>query len=380
MCPVGSLTNEAEVRVRKIRMTTSTARRTTGIIVVVLLSLVLGAATMWAALTVLQPAEDPSEMTHYTHVAVIEGTVGSEISLNTVAEWQPVPVGDNRAQGVVTSITLTAGDEVGQGSILYSVNLRPVVVAQGEVPAFRAIDGEAEGPDVAQLQQMLVDLGFYGNVVDGVAGAGTVTAIKAWQKSLGLEQTGKVEAADVIFVPTLPTRLVLDTEKLFRGATLMGGEAVVRGLSTSPIFTLPVTESQAAMIPAGTRVEITSPNGDMWVGHATEVTRDSETQTVIVHLAGPDDVAVCANACEQVPVTGQAQLASRVVTVEEVEGLVIPSAALVTTADGTTAVIDEDGERTPVTVVTSARGMSVVEGVTAGTQVRVPAQETGSGG
>ena len=53
----------------------------------------------------------------------------------------------------------------------------------------------------------------------------------------------------------------------------------------------------------------------------------------------------------------------------------MPSAALTTNAAGEIALIDESGARIPVTVVTSARGMSVIEGADAGARVRVPAVE-----
>jgi hypothetical protein len=72
-------------------------------------------------------------------------------------------------------------------------------------------------------------------------------------------------------------------------------------------------------------------------------------------------------------VTGQTLLQSRIVTEETVTGLVVPSAALLSGADGRTTVTDEEAVSHPVTVVTSARGMSVIEGVPAGTRVRVPA-------
>jgi hypothetical protein len=72
-------------------------------------------------------------------------------------------------------------------------------------------------------------------------------------------------------------------------------------------------------------------------------------------------------------VTGQTLLLSKIVTVETVSGLVVPSAALLSAADGAVSVIDEEGVSHPVTVETSARGMSVVDGVSAGLRVRVPA-------
>ncbi|MBD3941328.1 peptidoglycan-binding protein [Microbacterium sp. NEAU-LLC] len=327
----------------------------------------------WAAASVLSPSDEVLASPGFTTVQVVQGEVGSSITLNTVAAWTPIPVGVNRAVGVVTSVTVAAGDEVSQGSTLYAVDLRPVVVAMGETPAFRDIGQGVEGPDVAQLQAMLTSLGLFRGAVDGKAGAGTVAATKAWQKSLGLPQSGVVGVGDVIFVPVLPTRVALDDEIVTRGATLSGGEDLVAGLPASPVFTVPVTEGQAGMMPTGTRVEITSPDGDVWVAVAGEQTPDPETGTITVALTGVDGGVICGEQCGQVPVTGQALLSSRIVTVPTVTGLVVPSAALVTGADGQTAVVTEDGDRIPVSVVASARGMSVVEGVEQGARVRVPA-------
>lgn len=145
---------------------------------------VVGAGVGWGLTTVLAPGDDVLESTSYTYVDVEAGQVGSSVQLNTVAEWALVPVGTNRATGIVTGVSVAAGDEVAQGSTLYTVALRPIVVAQGEVPAFRAIGQDTEGPDVAQLQQMLAAEGFYSGSVDGEAGPATVRAIKAWQRSL----------------------------------------------------------------------------------------------------------------------------------------------------------------------------------------------------
>lgn len=332
----------------------------------------LGAASAWGVLTVLRPADDPLESTDFTFVEVAEGEVGASLTLNAVAKWTPSPVGVNRAEGVVTSVVVSAGQEVGQGAPLYSVDLRPVVVAEGDVPAFRPIALGVEGPDVRQLQVMLGALGYYGGNADGKAGAGTVAAINAWQKASGVEVTGEVQTGDVIFVPTLPARVALDTEALHRGATVEGGEAAVQGLSAEPEFWIPVTDTQAGMLTTGVRVNINSPEGQTWVGYAGDQKRDDEG-AVTVALVGEGGASICGGACGQVPVTGQATMSSQIVTVESVQGLTVPSAALVTGADGQVAVIGADGVTTPVTVEASAKGMSVISGVSAGTRVRVPA-------
>ncbi|WP_239453520.1 MULTISPECIES: peptidoglycan-binding domain-containing protein [Microbacterium] len=336
-----------------------------------------GGAVGWAAASVLTPAEDPMESSSFTYVAVKSGEVGSSLSLNTIAAWTPVPVGVNRAVGVVTEVVSAAGADVVQGSVLYRVDQQPVTIGQGAVPAYRSIGLDAEGADVGQLQRLLTAVGVYAGPDDGKAGQGTIAAVKRWQKALGVEQTGVIQVADVIFVPDLPTRVALDEKVIGRGLMVSGGEQTVRALPPAPEFTLPVTDAQAVMMPAGTRVEITSPDGSMWQAVAAEQIRDEQSGTVTVSLESPDGGAICGDQCGQVPVTGEARLVSTVVTVETVAGLVVPSAALVTAADGETAVIDDEGEPRPVTVVTSARGMSIIEGVPAGTRVRVPASAEG---
>lgn len=331
-----------------------------------------GGGIGWAAATVLTPAQDVLDSTAFTYVEVVNGEVGSSINLNTVAEWTPVPVGSNLASGVVTSVNVEPGQEVGPGTVLYTVNLRPVVIAQGGIPAFRALSQGASGADVAQLQSMLAALGFYTYEVDGAFDWVTTAAVKAWQKSLGLEADGSVQAGDIVFVPSLPTRVALDTETVRRGASLGGGEEVVQGLPAAPAFTIPVTDTQAALMPTGTRVEITGPEGDVWEGFVIDQEAD-EQQGITVLLAGKDGASICGETCGTIPVTGQAFLRSQIVTVESVTGLTVPSAALLSNGDGSLAVIDDEGVEHEVTVVTSARGMSVIEGVADGLMVRVPA-------
>lgn len=335
-----------------------------------------GIAVGWAVTSVLTPASDVLDAAGFTTVVVVPGEVGSSLTLNTAAQWEPVPVGTNRASGVVTGVSVAAGDQVDQGDWLYVVDLRPVVVAEGQVPAFREVGAGARGEDVAQLQVMLGAVGFYDGDATGEVDEGTEEAIRAWQESLGLEPTGVVMDGDVIFVPSLPTRVALDVHLVSRGSGLSGGEAVLQGLPPAPTFTVPVTETQAQLMPLGTRVEVTGPGEVVWEGFVADQVAD-EFGSVTVSLEGTGGAVICGQECGLVPVTGQSLLTSRIVTVETVFGLVVPSAALVTGADGVIAVVEADGVRRAVSVVASARGMSVIEGegVVEGLAVRVPASE-----
>ena len=354
-------------------------RRWPWIVLTAIVLLIAGAAGSWAVLTVLRPAEDPLASTDHTYVEVTAGSVGASISLNTVAEWTQVPIGANQATGIVTSVDVAAGAEVAQGTALYSVGLRPVVAAEGDVPMFRQIAEGTTGTDVTQLQQMLTALGHYRGAIDGKTEAATTTAIKHWQKTLGLAQTGSVDVGDIIFLPQLPTRVALDPEIIHRGASLAGGEDTVLGLPTAPQFWIPATEAQAAMMPVGSVVEVTAPDGATWQGATGEQSRNAEDGTINVAVTGPDGATLCADVCASVPVSGQTTLLSNIVTVEHVEGLVVPSAALVTTAQGQTAVVTADDERVPVDIVASAKGMSVITGVDDATRVRIPVTDESAG-
>ncbi len=169
--------------------------------------------------------------------------------------------------------------------------------------------------------------------------------------------------------------MTLDDTLVTRGASLSGGENVLKALPSAPQFTIPVTDAQAAMIPAGSRVEVQGPQGQTWTAVAGEQQRD-ENNGITVLLEDPNGTQICGADCGQIPATGQTILSTRIVTVETVAGLVVPSSALITAADGSSAVIDEEGRRITVSVDTSAKGMSVVSGVDEGTRVRVPASET----
>ena len=48
------------------------------------------------------------------------------------------------------------------------------------------------GPDVAEIQNELSDLGYYNGIPDGVYGADTAAAVKKYQASMGLEADGVV--------------------------------------------------------------------------------------------------------------------------------------------------------------------------------------------
>src|SRR5690606_14909066 len=127
-------------------------------------------------------------------------------------------------------------------------------------------------------------------------------------------------AGDVVLVPSLPTRISLDADKVVRGASLGASDPVISGLPAAPTFRVPVTDTQSAMMPNGTRVEVTGPDGQAWEGFVVDRATQQQGGTIDVILGGADGAPVCGTECGAISVTEQSLLRSQVVTVETVTG------------------------------------------------------------
>jgi len=126
-------------------------------------------------------------------------------------------------------------------------------------------------------------------------------------------------------------------------------------------------------MPVGTRVNIRMADATWQASVAGQQPDPEGADQIEILLEGVDGVPICSNACGTLPVVGQSLLSSEIITQPAVQGVVAPSAALLTAPDKKISVIDRQGVEHPVTVVASARGMSVITGVPAGLKVRVPA-------
>lgn len=60
---------------------------------------------------------------------------------------------------------------------------------------FRTLVDGSRGSDVQEVQKRLYNLGYYGGRFDGIYGAGTREAVKAFQRENGLQATGIVDEA-----------------------------------------------------------------------------------------------------------------------------------------------------------------------------------------
>ncbi|MCD0443366.1 peptidoglycan-binding protein [Glycomyces sp. A-F 0318] len=94
-----------------------------------------------------------------------------------------------------------AGSVIGAGDAVYDVDNVPVVAMHGDLPLWRDLAPGVEGPDVAQLESNLVELGYEGFTEDDAYTDATAEAVERWQDDNGMEETGAVAVGAVLFSP-----------------------------------------------------------------------------------------------------------------------------------------------------------------------------------
>jgi hypothetical protein len=319
----------------------------------------------WAGRTAIAPPELPAEEHPVTTYAVAEGTVGRTVRVAVAAGWRLERTVAAAGEGVVTGVHLDAGAVLETGAVPVTIDLEPLVVAPGAIPMFRALQRGVEGPDVAQLQGLLRSLGFLAGPADGRFGPLTEAAVKRWQRAIGATVDGVVEPATLLFLDRLPTRAQVVPAV---GDRIGIGDPWLRIFAASPTFRAVVSAALRAELASGMAIEINGPGSARWHGTlGTFTSRDDGRFEVDI------EGDVCGDACATIPVDGEIMLEGAIVLVPETHGLVVPTAALIQGPSGGTAVTLADGATREVRIVAEANGFAVVEGLTPGTMVQLPA-------
>lgn len=333
------------------------------------------AAGWWAGRVVFSPPASPVEVLGPVTYEVQVGTVGRSMQFVVLAEW-PLTGGVRFGEsGTVTSVEIEDGDVVAVGDVVMTVGLRPVVAAEGAIPSFRPLRLKDQGEDVAQLERFLVMSGFFDGDVDGVFDHALRSAVREWQRSMGVRDNGVVQAGDLLFMDSLPVRVVV-AEGLEAGVPLAPGQVVFETVSTRPEVVVPLSLEQRNLVPLSATVRIDA-DGVVWEGRIVQVREEMETGSLWLVLAANDGGPICGDDCGRViPVGDRVDFPVEVVVVPETSGPLVPVAAILTEADGSTVVESVSGELISVEVVASVSGQAVVSGLETGTLVVLP----GTGG
>jgi peptidoglycan hydrolase-like protein with peptidoglycan-binding domain len=286
----------------------------------------------------------------------------------------------NGRDGTITALP-EEGSVVTRGQALYRVDAKPVPLLYGRLPAWRPLSvGVDDGPDVRQLEQNLVALGYDPDrtiTVDNHFTWATRAAVERWQEELGLEETGTVEPGDAVWQPG-PVRVA--SRKAAVGDSARPGSPVLEVTSTTRRVTIDLDASRQPYVKAGDRVDLELPGGRTTTGRVVSVGKvatapasdgtggdDTPTVELVVSLDRPKDTGDL----DQAPVDAS-------ITTDVRKGvLAVPVNALLALAEGGYAVeVERDGRRQLVGVETGLFADGQVEvsggGLRAGDRVVVP--------
>jgi len=111
----------------------------------------------------------------------------------------------------ISRLEVAAGRTISNGEQLAEIDGEPMFALAGRVPAWRDITPGESGPDVTELQKALASLGYYdGGDTPGLFGTATEDAVALYYEHLGYTPpaTGGVPLTDVLFLPSLPAKVV----------------------------------------------------------------------------------------------------------------------------------------------------------------------------
>lgn len=295
-----------------------------------------------------QPSAD-----HGTAV-VEEGSLSSSIQVAGALGYDtPTPVVAS-GQGTITALP-AVGSVVKAGGKLYEVDGRPVVLMTGDRPLWRELGpGVGDGPDVRQLKSNLVKLGHAGGLglaVDEKFTEGTATAVKRWQKALGVKETGTISPGVVVMLPLASVQV----QKL--GAQLgsaLGSSAVMTVSGTDLVAVVQPAENQLSQFKPNGKVVVNLSGGGTVAGRIRSLIRGGDAGAGDGGAGGPGggggqqktSVTIVLDSQDKAQSAGASSVTVNVVGETAAEALIVPVTALLALDGGGYGVKVVDGATT----------------------------------
>lgn len=207
-------------------------------------------------------APEPSVITAPIERTIVAETVVTRGEVRTTQTLSAIPQGSPKGteRAIISKLTVKQGETLKPGVVLVEVSGRPVFLLQGAVPAYRSLSPGMSGPDVAQLQKALKQVG-HSSAPDaaGEYGRGTASAVAALYKSAGYTPVGgaanaSLPSGEVVFAIGFP---VIVSEM----AASVGDAAEAANISVSfgdLAVRTQVDSRTAQLLRPGQEVEITS--------------------------------------------------------------------------------------------------------------------------
>ena len=303
--------------------------------VLVVIVLLAAVAVAMAVSGVFKPTSPGTGASQYkTSAAVVHReSLTSQINLSATLGDSGSYTLTNQGTGTITALP-AVGHVVRRGKEAYGLNGTPVVLLYGNTTSYRTLSEGMSGPDVRELNQNLIALGYAtkaGLLPLRDFSANTAYALEQYQTALGITSpTGSLTLGQAVFLPSA-ARITAWETSVVPGAAATPGEALMTATSDTPVATINLDPSQEGELKLNDHVGITLPDGSSTPGVITDVGKVASTNTagvtsvpVTVSLTHPR----AAGGLSQAPVTVQ-------VTTGKVNNvLVVPVNALEAHAGG----------------------------------------------
>jgi Putative peptidoglycan binding domain len=244
-------------------------------VVVVVVAAGLTGLVAWGAFGTGRSGTGPTHNGLAVSTAPVERrSLSTQHQLNGTLGYAGAYTVASQAPGTVTWLP-DVGQVITNGQVLYRVDNKPVVLLNGPVPAYRALvsgatAADVTGPDVAELNHDLVALGYVDSAAVESAwdrfNWATRAGVKKLQSLLGMDQTGKLNLGDAVFLPTAARVTTLQ-------ANLSGPAPgpVLTATSTSRTVSVALSADLQADVHQGDTVTITLPDGTTTPGTVPSV-------------------------------------------------------------------------------------------------------------
>jgi peptidoglycan hydrolase-like protein with peptidoglycan-binding domain len=270
--------------------------------------------------------------------------------------------------GTLTSLP-APGDVIAEGTVVATVDGRPVVALTGSTPLWRDLGpGVDDGADVLAVEQALQRLGFTADfdvTVDGDWTDATTRAVKAFQEHFGQDDDGEITRGEIVMIEA-PQRVAS-----------VGGvpgqpssEAAIEVSGRDQVVSVALDVADASLVAVGDEVTVELPDGTKMpatVSSIGEASTDESGETALpVELAVSGGIDLPTGSPVDVSVT----------IVAAADALTVPVEAVLALAEGGYAVEVRDGASTHLVGVelgTFADGFVEISGeVAEGAEVVVP--------
>ena len=333
-------------------------------------ALTAGAA---AAVAVGRPdTAEPAEASAPPATAVVQ----KETLVDTETADGELGYGDTTAHAARLSGTVTwlaaEGATVTRGRALYRIDDDPVVLLYGSLPAYRTLSSGDTGRDVKQFEQNLWALGYRGFTVDRTYSSATASAVRDWRDDLGVEETGTVDPARIVYASGA---VRVDSRTAEPGDVAQPGTALLETTGTGRVATVDLDIADQRLARKGAAVRVTLPDGKEAGGTITGV------ETVVTPAEGQQEASTSLSVTIGFRTTpagpDQASVSVEFTAAERPGVLTVPVAALLALAEGGYGLQLVDGGTSRIVAVRTglfAAGRVEVSGggLAAGMTVGVP--------